>query len=199
MYLTEASVTPEAGYVYSIYQNTFVVPLPRSYYLHLVIFIIWEVLLVMAYGLLSSQGGLLRGRGIRGLGEAIAPPPLTLKMLCFIPYLHLAWPGLRQNYPRQFGHGRASLPIYTDSANHALLAKYPIYIYPDQAFAKFYLEFTHRTYEQKSSLGEGVCLHLTLAEILAETVFARLTSLAKLKLAQCKQNFARPWPGCKCK
>ena len=53
----------------------------------------------------------------------ICPP-----MLRVIPYLHLAWPGLRQNYPRQFGHGLASLPIYTGSANHALLAKYPIYI-----------------------------------------------------------------------
>ena len=37
--------------------------------------------------------------------------------------------------------------------------------------------------EQKSSLGEGVCLHLTLAEILAETAWARLTSLARVKLA----------------
>ena len=46
-----------------------------------------------------------------------------------IPHLHLALPGLRQNYPRQFGHGRASLPIYTGSANRALLANYPIYIY----------------------------------------------------------------------
>ena len=61
-------------------------------------------------------------------------------MLQSIPYLHLAWPGLRQNYPRQFGHGRASLPIYTGSANRALLANNPIYIQPDQAFAKFYLK-----------------------------------------------------------
>ena len=38
-----------------------------------------------------------------------------------------------------------------------------------------------------------MCLHVTLAEILAETVFARLTSLARVKLAQCKQNLARPW------
>ena len=45
-----------------------------------------------------------------------------------IPYLYLAWPGLRQNYPRQFGHGLASLPIYTGSENYALLANYPIYI-----------------------------------------------------------------------
>ena len=56
-------------------------------------------------------------------------------------------------------------------------------------------QITYRTYEQKGSLGEGVCLHLTLAEILAETVFARLTSLARVKLAQCKQNLARPWLG----
>ena len=48
---------------------------------------------------------------------------------------------------------------------------------------------------QKSSLGEGVCLHLTLAEILAETVSAMLTSLARVKLAKCKQNLARPWQG----
>ena len=41
----------------------------------------------------------------------------------------------------------------------------------------------------------GVCLHLTLAEILAETVSAMLTSLARVKLAQCKQNLARPWLG----
>ena len=58
---------------------------------------------------------------------------------------------------------------------------------------------TYRTYEQKSSLGEGVCLHLTLAEILTETVSARLASLARVKLAQCKQNLAQSWPGCKCK
>ena len=58
-----------------------------------------------------------------------------------------------------------------------------------------YIFILYRTYEQKSSLGEGVCLHLTLAEILAETVFARLTSLARVKLAQCKQNLARPWLG----
>ena len=40
-----------------------------------------------------------------------------------------------------------------------------------------------------------VCLHLTLTEILAETVSAMLTSLAKVKLAKCKQNLARPWLG----
>ena len=57
-----------------------------------------------------------------------------------LPYLYLAWPGLCKNYPRQFGHGRVSLPIYNSSANHALLAKYRIYIKPDQAFAKFYLK-----------------------------------------------------------
>ena len=36
-----------------------------------------------------------------------------------------------------------------------------------------------------------MCLHLTLAE----TVFARLTSFARVKLAQCKQNLALPWLG----
>ena len=41
---------------------------------------------------------------------------------------------------------------------------------------------------EKRSLGEGVCLHLTLAE----TVF---TTLARVKLAQCKQNLARSWLG----
>ena len=33
------------------------------------------------------------------------------------------------------------------------------------------------------------------AEILAETVSAKLTSLARVKLAQCKQNLARLWVG----
>ena len=81
---------------------------------------------------------------------------------------------------------------------------YPIYTWHDQAFAKIILaslamarrafRFTlarqiflklHLAYmnkKQKSSLGEGVCLHL----ILAETVSARLTILARVKLAQCK-------------
>ena len=44
---------------------------------------------------------------------------------------------------------------------------------------------------KKSSLSEGVCLHLTLAEILAETVSGMLTNLARVKLTQCKQNLAR--------
>ena len=48
---------------------------------------------------------------------------------------------------------------------------------------------------KKSSLGKGVCLHSTLAEILDETVFVRLTSLARVKIAQCKQNLAWPWLG----
>ena len=47
----------------------------------------------------------------------------------------------------------------------------------------------------KKARSARLCLHLTLAEILAETVSAMLTSLARVKLAQCKQNLARPWLG----
>ena len=76
----------------------------------------------------TVRGSVPGGNGVKKTQLHVLRKEQYMGMPSLIPYLHLAWPGLRQNCPRQFGHGRASLPIYTGSANHALLANYPIYI-----------------------------------------------------------------------